>query len=152
MPYQLCNLQIFYSVGCLFIFLDGFLCCAELLTLFLWRRKWHPTPVLLPGKSHGRRSLISYSPCGCKESDTTERLHLTSLHCSFCSLCSKHMGFLVVPRIVLASSKFRAFALAVPSTWALLGIPISHSFKSWLTCPLLTEVFLITQFQFVINL
>ena len=82
----------------------------------LWRRKWHPTPVLLPGKSHGRRSLISYSPCGCKESDTTERLHLTSLHCSFCSLCSKHMGFLVVPRIVLASSKFRAFALAVPST------------------------------------
>ena len=39
------------------------------------RRKWQPTPVLLPGKSHGRRSLIDYSPWGCKESDTTERLH-----------------------------------------------------------------------------
>ena len=40
-----------------------------------WRRKWQPTPVLLPGKSHGRRSLISYSPWGHKESATTERLH-----------------------------------------------------------------------------
>ena len=40
-----------------------------------WRRKWQPTPVLLPGKSHGRRSLVGYSPRGRKESDTTERLH-----------------------------------------------------------------------------
>ena len=40
-----------------------------------WRRKWQPTPVLLPGKSHGLRSLVGYSPWGCKESDTTERLH-----------------------------------------------------------------------------
>ena len=37
----------------------------------------HPTPVLLPGKSHGRRSLAGYSPWGRKESDTTERLHFT---------------------------------------------------------------------------
>ena len=40
-----------------------------------WRRQWQPTPVLLPGKSHGWRSLVGYSPWGCKESDTTERLH-----------------------------------------------------------------------------
>ena len=38
------------------------------------RRQWHPTPVLLPGKSHGRRSLVGCSPWGCEESDTTERL------------------------------------------------------------------------------
>ena len=38
-------------------------------------RQWHPTPVLLPGKSHGRGSLVRCSPWGCKESDTTERLH-----------------------------------------------------------------------------
>ena len=38
------------------------------------RRQWQPTPVLLPGKSHGRRSLVGCSPWGCKESDTTERL------------------------------------------------------------------------------
>ena len=41
-----------------------------------WRRKWHPTPVLLPEKSHGRRSLVGYSPWGRKESDTTEQLQV----------------------------------------------------------------------------
>ena len=40
-----------------------------------WRRKWQTTPVPLPGKSHGRRSLVGYSPRGRKELDTTERLH-----------------------------------------------------------------------------
>ena len=40
-----------------------------------WRRKWQSTPVLLPGKSHGQRSLVGYSLWGCKESDTTEWLH-----------------------------------------------------------------------------
>ena len=39
-----------------------------------WRRWWHPTLVLLPGKSHGRRSLVGCSPWGREESDTTERL------------------------------------------------------------------------------
>ena len=38
------------------------------------RRRWHPSPVLLPGKSHGRRSLAGCSPWGGEESDTTERL------------------------------------------------------------------------------
>jgi len=37
-----------------------------------WRRKWQPTPVLLPEKSHEQRSLVSYSPRSLKESDTTE--------------------------------------------------------------------------------
>ena len=37
-------------------------------------RQWHPTPVLLPGKSHGWRSLVGCSPWGCKESDMTEWL------------------------------------------------------------------------------
>ena len=35
----------------------------------------NPTPVLLPGKFHGWRSLVGYSPWGCKESDTTEQFH-----------------------------------------------------------------------------
>ena len=39
------------------------------------RRQWQPTPVLLPGKSHGQRSLVGCSPRGREESDTTERLH-----------------------------------------------------------------------------
>ena len=46
------------------------------------RRQWHPTPVLLPGKSHGWRSLVGCSPWGHTESDTTEQLHFHfSLSC-----------------------------------------------------------------------
>ena len=41
-----------------------------------WRGQWQPTPVLLPGKFHGQRSLVGYSPQGHKESDTTEQLSL----------------------------------------------------------------------------
>ena len=37
-----------------------------------WRREWHPTPVFLPGESHGQRNLVGYSPRGRKESDMTE--------------------------------------------------------------------------------
>ena len=47
-----------------------------------WRRQWQPTPVLLPGTSHGWRSLVGWSPWGCCELDTTERLHFHfSLSC-----------------------------------------------------------------------
>ena len=38
-----------------------------------WRRKWQRAPVLLPGKSHGQRSLVGYSPKGHKEWDMTEQ-------------------------------------------------------------------------------
>ena len=45
--------------------------------------EWHPTPVLLPGKAHGQRSLVGCSPWGHRESDTTERLHFHfSLSCT----------------------------------------------------------------------
>ena len=40
-----------------------------------WRRKWQPTPVFLPGKSHGPRSPVGYRPWDHKELDMTERLH-----------------------------------------------------------------------------
>ena len=36
------------------------------------KRAWQPTPVFLPGESHGQRSLVGYSPWGCKELDTTK--------------------------------------------------------------------------------
>ena len=48
----------------------------------LWRRQWHPTPVLLPGKSHGGRSLVGCSSWDREELETTEQLHfLFSLSC-----------------------------------------------------------------------
>ena len=43
---------------------------------FPWRRKWQATPVLLPGKSHGQRSLADYNPRGLKESNMTDRLSM----------------------------------------------------------------------------
>ena len=39
-----------------------------------WRRAWQPTPIFLPGESHGQRRLVGYSPWGCKELDTIEQL------------------------------------------------------------------------------
>ena len=60
------------------IYMDGF---RRILYIYIYikfrRRRWHPTPVLLPGKSHGWRSLVGCSPWGHEESDTTEQLHLT---------------------------------------------------------------------------
>ena len=80
-----------HSEDCLFILLMVYFAVQKLLSLIMphlftfvfisvtlgsnGRRQWHPTPVLLPGKSYGRRSLVGCSPWGRKESDTTERLH-----------------------------------------------------------------------------
>ena len=47
-----------------------------------WRWKWQPTPVFSPGKFHGERSLVDYSPRSCKESDVTEHVKMNTF--SFC--------------------------------------------------------------------
>ena len=79
---SLCGTLVFLFLILLFLMLFGF--CSSLCwtVSFLQRRQWHPTPVLLPGKSHGQRSLVGCSPWGCEESDTTEWLHFHfSLSC-----------------------------------------------------------------------
>ena len=74
LPFNICCI----SPACQFYSLprdNGYLAC-------LWRRQWQPTPVHLPGKSHGQRSLGGWNPWGCEELDTTERLHFHfSLSC-----------------------------------------------------------------------
>ena len=77
----------------------SYMCNTTVLTIFImfyitslvfiylipgsWRRQWHPTPVLLPGKSHGQRSLVGCSPWGRYELDTTVWLHFHfSLSCT----------------------------------------------------------------------
>ena len=52
----------------------------QVLAMVIRRRQWHPTPVLLPGKSHGWKSLVDCSPWGREESDMTERLHFHFSH------------------------------------------------------------------------
>ena len=54
-------------------------------------KEWQPTLVFLPGESHGRRSLVGYSPWGHKESDTTEQLH------SLTRLCSEYITYFCSP-------------------------------------------------------
>ena len=66
------------------IFLMPYFHCYELASISInyQRRQWHPTPVLLPGKSHGWRSLEGCSPWDRRGSDTTKRLHFHfSLSC-----------------------------------------------------------------------
>ena len=61
-----------------------------------WRKEWQPTPVFLPGESHGQRSLVDYSPWDCKESDTTEQLpyiqHCLSAGCRHYAFCDRSHG------------------------------------------------------------
>ena len=63
-----------------------------------WSRKWQPTSAFLSGKFHGQRSLVSYSPWGCKESGTTEHASIphynraNDLSVSFFILLSNALG------------------------------------------------------------
>ena len=68
--------------GFLFTVLPGKSYMFSLRTWSNCFRQWHPTPVLLPGKSHGQRSLVGCRPWGREKSDTTEQLHFHfSLSC-----------------------------------------------------------------------
>ena len=83
-----------------------------------WRRKWQPTPVFLPGKSHGCRSLVAYSPRGCKELDTTERLHFTSLVCMGACMCVLSCVRLFVTPWTAAHQA----SLSITNSWSLLKL------------------------------
>ena len=70
------------SISLLVIILFTFLFLPDSVLGFFMFIVWHPTPVLLPGKSQGWSSLVGCSPQGCEESDMTERLHFHfSLSC-----------------------------------------------------------------------
>ena len=79
---SLCILQIFWGGKFCFPIPSSPQCLNISICFSIQLRQWHPTPVFLPGKSHGWKSLVGCSPQGCKESDTTERLHFHfSLSC-----------------------------------------------------------------------
>ena len=73
---QWCHPTISFSVIPLSSCLQSFPASGsfQMSQFFIQRRQWQPTPVLLPGKSHGWRSLVGCSPWGCEESDTTVQL------------------------------------------------------------------------------
>ena len=78
----------------------------------LLRRKWQLTPVLLPGKSHGQRSLAGYSPWGRKELDTTEQLYFTLY-----SVLLRELEAYVTPSYCLSYS--------LPHFWVLTSVKLS---------------------------
>ena len=91
--------------------------------MWLRRRQWHPTPVLLPGKSHGWRNLEACSPWGCWGSDTTERFHF---HFSL-SCIGEGNG-----------NPFQCYCLENPrdgGAWwvAIYGVPQSRTRLKWLS-------------------
>ena len=139
-----------------------------------WRRKWQPTSALLPGKSHGQRSLAGYSPWGRKESDTTERLHF-SFQVSIVALLlsteisvkiNKHWYFTPLVGVSITTSNYGSWRPIpakgshqrtlepVGSPWSLFGslqrdtlVPVTTLSPSWaLQPPSLRPLVLFLQF------
>ena len=71
--------------------------------LILWRRKWQPTPVFLPGESRGQRSLVGYSPQGHTETDTTEATQHTHTYILCCCSVPKQCPAVCDPMATLQS-------------------------------------------------
>ena len=107
-----------------------------------WRRKWQPTLVLLPGKSHGRRSLTGYSPRGRKESDTTEWLHFSKPRLFLLSpkVFSLHLCLLCCPACGIVGYRLPNWFQTLPR-WAAPGVfPLFQWWvraKSLQSCPTL---------------
>ena len=94
-----------------------------------WRRKWQPTPVFLPEKSHGWKSLAGYIPWGCKESNTTEQLHSTSYFLNFCAL---NISFLIVHSLTYRQQLLCSLLLKTKFSWGNLKIWLALFNDSWI--------------------
>ena len=93
-----------------------------------WRRKWQPTPVFLPGKSHGRRSLVGYSSWGCKESNMT--YWLNNNHKIYIYVYSLfHKGHTLLK--ARGMNLFHAFQFLMHSMTCSRMTPISTAAATW---------------------
>ena len=105
--------------------------CIPLTSGPFWRRKWQPTSVFLPVKSHGQRNLAGYSPWSPKKLDSTERpsTHLWSMsffNLAFLNCFSGKMSLQISPlRVCFLSLKFYSFPGSIPhwfSKTSILGV------------------------------
>ena len=102
-----------------------------------WKRAWLPTPVFLPVKSHGLRSLVGYSPCGCKELDTAEAtehacMQRSKLICYICiNNCFKNIFWkCIFPKIHFSHNiwKFTSIIFQVfLCAWVLFSVSLRFS-------------------------
>ena len=90
-----------------------------------WRRKGQPTPVFLPGKSHGQRSLAGFSPWGCKDSDRTLQLNYKCLRTN--RFNSLGLSLLICNATHLEQTTLQAF----DSSTVPLQTPGSNSTYCW---------------------
>ena len=95
-----------------------------------WSRKWQPTPIFLPGKFHGQRSLVGYSPWGCKELDMTERL---STHTNW-PICSKFIWrncklYCKTFSKSVSSATQSCPTLCEPMNHSIPGLPVFHQLQ-----------------------
>ena len=89
-----------------------------------WSRKQQPTPVCLPGKFNGQRSLVGFSPWDCKESDITERLNAQH---------SPNLGeFLGTPGTELSSQVLSSYLNCNLFTWLMSKLNLFSEFKNCL--------------------
>ena len=89
-----------------------------------WRRKWQPTPVFLPGKSHKQRRVVGYSPWGFKGSDTTERLNSNNSSFQIHDPC--------LPSIALGVSfSDTETCLCIPDMASTIQEPLQNSILFW---------------------
>ena len=118
--------RVDYISNHLFIFIWIHLFWASIylwiIVVHIWRRKWQPTPVFLPGESHGQRSLEGCSPWGLKESNTTERL--------------TRMQWYIVKQILLCLYIRLAF-----ESYSKLLNPLGTTFQRWIEVHLIFTVF-----------
>ena len=115
--------------------------------------EWQSTPALLPGKSHGRRSLIGYGPWGLKESDMPEWLHFHFFNLLLnISLRPYFKLLFFCPRFLFASPFLVCFQFISESFNICLnilsmGVMKSDHFKIWIYCLLLLSTMLFFDFQ-----
>ena len=111
-------------------------------SVFLRRRQWQPTPIILPGNSHGWRSLVGCSPWGRKELDTTEWLHF-----HFSPSCTGEGNGNPLQHSSLENPRVRHnwSDLAAEAATVILMVQLSHPYMTsgkkqlWLYGPLLTK-------------
>ena len=90
-----------------------------------WRRVWQPTPAFLPGKSHGQRSLVGYSPWGFEEWDMTEWLKISMhTHTHMCECLYKWRALTQVGLRYQSQCQFPGCSRSY--TWALPGRPVGR--------------------------
>ena len=120
-----------------------------------WRRKWKPTPVFLPGKSHGQRHLTGYSPRGRKESDMTEHAHThararththTRTHIASLALC---LCFFPFNYLAISSKAHPKSTTTISSKYSFTHFRAHFDLTPFLPCLLLLFFFLLNTVVFV---